>query len=84
VQLCDLSCLGKICRSTHQLGEDANNNKLDDMIHAAMPDQFIFLQFAVGYSFIHAMDLPELQIDEILRHMREEDNQESAPSQSHT
>ena len=34
VQLCDLSYLGKICRSTQQLGEDANYNKLDDIIHA--------------------------------------------------
>jgi hypothetical protein len=26
--------LGKICRSTHQLGDDANNNPLYDMIYA--------------------------------------------------
>jgi hypothetical protein len=45
-----------------------------------MPDQFIFLQFAVRYSFLHSMDLPELQIDDILRYLGEDDDQESAPS----
>ena len=34
VQLCDLSYLGKIGRSTHQLEEDAKYNQLDDMINA--------------------------------------------------
>jgi hypothetical protein len=33
VQLCDLSYLGKICRSTYLLGDDANYNKLDYTIH---------------------------------------------------
>ena len=45
-----------------------------------MPDQFIFLQFAVRYSPLFSLDLPELQIDDILRYLREDDNQESAPS----
>jgi acid stress-induced BolA-like protein IbaG/YrbA len=30
----DLSYIGKIFRSTHQLGEDLIYNQLDDMIHA--------------------------------------------------
>jgi hypothetical protein len=29
------------------------------------------------------MDLPELQIDDMLRHLKENDNQESAPSLPH-
>jgi hypothetical protein len=49
-----------------------------------MPDQFIyFLQFAVRYSPLHSMDLPELQIDDILRYLSGDDNQESAPSLPH-
>jgi hypothetical protein len=48
-----------------------------------MPDQFIFLQFAIRYSSLHSMDHPELQIDDILRYLGEDDNQESAPSLPH-
>jgi hypothetical protein len=43
------------------------------------PDQFIFLQFAVRYSPLFSLDLPELQIDDILRYLRQDDKQESAP-----
>jgi hypothetical protein len=48
-----------------------------------MPDQFIFLQFAVRYSSKHSMDLPELQINDILRYLGEDDNQEPAPCFQH-
>ena len=48
-----------------------------------MPDQFIFLQFALRYSPLFSLDLPELQIDDILRYLSEDDNEESAASLPH-
>jgi hypothetical protein len=81
VQLCDLSYLGKICRSTHQLGEDANYNELDDMIHAGSVHIFtIFCK--IQLSTLNGPST-ELQIDDILRYLGENDNQESALSHRH-
>ena len=39
----------------------------------------VCLQFATRYNTLHSMDLHELQIDDILRYLGEDDNQESAP-----
>ena len=39
----------------------------------------VCLQFATRYNTLYSMDLPELQIDDILRYLGEDDNQESAP-----
>ena len=64
------SYLGKICRSTHKLGEDTNYKQLDDMIHA-------------GSIHIFTICFKIQQIEDILRYLGEDDNQESAPSLPH-